>query len=513
MSKAVLAFLISLVPAMLLGLLIGPTPAPAAEKVLKVGFVDGPQGMDPALAVVGASHQIIDLVYSGLTKLNNDAKPIPDLAESWTVEPDGKTYTFELRSGVKFHDGQLLTADDVVYTFKRLTDPKTGYAYATQVESIADVVALDPLTVQFKLSKPTGPFLTFLAFPGNFIVPKHVAEAGSSLTSKPIGTGPFKFVSYSPDQELVLEANRDYYVPGIPTMDKLDIKYYADDTERANALLGGSIDFATRVGAKDYDGIIGTKGFAGTEQIGGRWFWIMTQDKDGPTKDPLVRQAISYALDRQEMADTLFFGHAKPILGGPIPDWSWAYDKSTDVVSPHADLEKAKALLKQAGYPDGLKIDMILGTTWKTLADQGPLIKDQLARAGIDVNLVPMENPRYMDLVWGKGQFQISNMYWLSPLADPDDFTYLNYRCGSGMNPQKYCNSKLDELLQQARYTSDQGARKALYTQATQLLLSEMPLIPTVTATMLDAYSTKVKGWSPMRTGMYRNLSEVTLGE
>jgi peptide/nickel transport system substrate-binding protein len=134
-----------------------------------------------------------------------------------------------------------------------------------------------------------------------------------------------------------------------------------------------------------------------------------------------------------------------------------------------------------------------------------------LGRAGIDVTLTPMENPRYMDSVWTKGQFQISNMYWLSPLADPDDFTYLNYRCGSGMNPQQYCNNELDDLLQQARYSSDQAARKTLYTKATELLLKEMPLIPTVTATMLDAYSNKVKGWQPVRTGMYRGLSEVSL--
>jgi peptide/nickel transport system substrate-binding protein len=486
--------------------------APAnAESVLKVGFVDGPQGMDPALAVLGSSHQIIDLVYSGLTKLDKDANPVPDLAESWTISTDGKDYKFKLRPNVKFHDGTPFTADDVVYTFQRLKDPKTGYAYATEVESIDSVTAVDPVTVEFKLSKPTGPLLAFLGFPGNFIVPKHIAEAGAALTSGPVGTGPFKFVSYSPDQELVLKANKDYYVSGIPKIDKLDIKYYVDDTERANALLGGNIDFATRVGAKDYDGIIATEGFSGTEQVGGRWFWIMTQDKAPPTDNPLVRQAISYAIDRQEMADTLFFGHAKPILGGPIPDWNWAFDSTTDVLPAHADIAKAKELLARAGYPNGLKIDMTLGTTWKTLSDQGPLIKDMLGRAGINVTLTPMENPRYMDSVWTKGQFQISNMYWLSPLADPDDFTYLNYRCHSGMNPQQYCNNQLDDLLQQARYNSDQAARKALYTQATELLLKDMPLIPTVTATMLDAYSNKVKGWHPVRTGMYRGLSEVTL--
>jgi peptide/nickel transport system substrate-binding protein len=486
-------------------------PARAGEATLRVGFVDGPQGLDPAYAVVGASHQIIDLVYSGLMKLDNNANPVPDLAESWTIDPAGTTYTFKLRPRVTFHDGTALTADDVVYSFQRLKNPKTGYAYATEIESVDDVKSLDRLTVQFKLSKPTGPFLTFLAFPGNFIVPKHLAEAGSSLISHPVGTGPFKFVSYSPDHELILEANKDYYVPQIPRVEKLDIKYITDDTERANALLGGSIDFATRVGAKDYDNIIATPGFAGTEEVGGRWFWIMTQDKKPPTDNRLVRLAISYAIDRKAMVDTLFFGHAKPILGGPIPSWSWAYDKSTDVIPLHGDIDKAKALLKQAGYPNGLQLTMTLGSSWPTLVEQGPLIKAMLARAGIGVTLTSMENPRYMDLVWSKGDYQISNMFWLSPLADPDDFTYLNYRCGSGMNPQKFCDSKVDALLQQARYTNDKGTRKALYTQATQLLLKEMPLVPTVTATMLDTFSTKVKGWEPIRTGMYRGLSEVTL--
>jgi peptide/nickel transport system substrate-binding protein len=493
------------------------TPVPTAPAwaqgadTLRVGFVDPPAGLDPALAVLGASHQIIDLVYSGLTKLNDNAEPQPDLAESWDIDQTGINYTFHLRKGVKWHDGQPFTAADVVTTFKRLTDKATGYAYATQVESVKEVKAIDANTVEIILSQPTGPFLTFLAFPGNFIVPKHIVEAGSTLTSAPIGTGPYKFVSYSPNQQLILEANPNYYVPGVPKTHRLDIKYIADDTERANALLGGSIDFASRVGPKDYDQIVATAGFKGTEFVGGRWFWIMTNTSVDPISSPLVRRAISYALDRQALADTLFFGHAKPITGGPIPPWNWAYDASTDAIPPRGDVEKAKQLLIQAGFPKGLSIKMTLGSTWQNLVDQGPLIKDQLARAGISVELMTMENPRYMDLVWGGGQYQISNMYWLSPLADPDDFLYLNYRCGSGMNPQKYCNKKLDELLQQARYTTSHDARKKIYTDATNLLLEETPLIPTVNAMVLDAFSDRVQGWQPMRTGMYRALTEVTL--
>jgi peptide/nickel transport system substrate-binding protein len=241
----------------------------AAESALRVGFVDPPQGFDPALAVVGASHQAIDLIFSGLTKLDNNADPQPDLAESWTVNDAGTVYTFKLRSGIEFHDGQPLTAEDVVYTFRRLMDPKTGYAYASQVESFADIQAPDARTVVLTLTKPTGPLMTFLAFPGNYIVPKHIAEAGDSLTTTPIATGPYKFVSYSPNQELILARNPDYHVAGLPKMD-LDIKYINNDTERTNALLGGNLDFASRIAPKDYDQIATTPGFVGSETLGGR---------------------------------------------------------------------------------------------------------------------------------------------------------------------------------------------------------------------------------------------------
>jgi peptide/nickel transport system substrate-binding protein len=482
-------------------------------QTFRVGLSDSPQGFDPALATVGGSHQIIDLVYSGLTKLNKDAAPEPDLAESWKVDPSGTKYVFSLRRGVKFQDGVPLTADDVVFTFDRLRDPKTGYSYITQLEDIKKVSASGENKVEFTLFKPMGPLLTFLAFPGNFIVPKHVVTKGKTLTEHPVGTGPFIFESYRPNQELMLKANTDYYVPNEPKVDRLDIKYIADDTERATALLGGSIDFATQINPRDYSRVTSTPGFKGTETEGGHWYWLMTNDKQRPLNNPLVRQAISYAIDREALAKTLFFGRATPIGGGPIPAWSWAYDASTDQIPPQGDVEKAKALLKQAGYANGLQLTATLGSAWPQLVDQGPLLKEMLARAGITLQLSTMENPRYMDLVWAKSQYQLSNMYWLSPLADPDDFMYLNYRCDSPMNPQKYCNKDLDKLLQQARYSANQAERRKLYRQATELINRETPLIPTVNANILNASTTKVNGWEAMRTGMFDSFSTVSLSK
>src|SRR6185437_5830324 len=234
------------------------------------------------------------------------------------------------------------------------------------------------------------------------------------LTTKPVGTGPYVFVSYSPNQEMILKRNPDYYVAGYPKLD-LDIKYIPDDTERTNALLGGTIDFASRVAPKDFDQIVGTPGFKGSETIGGRWYSLLTNVEGKLVDNPLVRKAISFAVDRQAMVDVLFFGHAEPMLGGPIPNWSWAYDPATDMVPPTGDVEKAKALLAEAGYPDGIDIDVTLSSSWRNLLEQGPLLKEMLAKANIRVNLLSMENPHWVEEVWVGGKYQVANNYWLSP--------------------------------------------------------------------------------------------------
>ncbi len=488
------------------------TAAPAATgATLKVALGLEPQGLDPGLAVVGSSHQIIDLVYSRLTNLDAEAKVVPDVAKSWDISDDGKTYTFHLRDDVFFQNGDKLTAEDVVFTFNRLTDPKTGYAYATQWESFKSAKALDDSTVQVELTQPTGPFLTFLAFPGSSIVPKKEVEARGNLSDSPVGSGPWNFVSYQPGSKLVLERNDKYY-GAKPALQKLDIAYITDPTERANALLGGTVDFASQIDPKDYDRIVETPGFKGSEQVGGRWFFIMTQDTVSPLDNPKVRQAISLAVDRDVLSEVQFFGHAKPLLGAPIPEWNWAYAGDLQPFSPKADPEAARKLLAEAGYPDGLNLKLKTMSLVE-LASQAPLLQDMLKKAGINLEIEKMDNAVYLDKVWGGGEFEISNMYWLSPLADPDDFLYLNYKCGSGMNPQKYCNKDLDVLLEKARYSSSQEERAKYYHQAQELILKEMPLVPLVIQTNLDAFSDKVSGFLPMRTGMYSTLSNVTVGQ
>src|SRR5438093_7574447 len=183
---------------------------PRRGGVLKAAFSADPAGFDPVRGPSGMSHVVIEQVYSTLMALDPDAKPYPELAEKFDVSADGLEYTFALRQGVTFHNGDELTADDVKFSFDRLRAKDSGYSYGSTIETIASVDVVDKHTVKFKLSKRTGPFLIYMAFPGSSIVPKKLVESGHDLNAKPVGSGPFKFVNYEPRSIIRFERTSSY---------------------------------------------------------------------------------------------------------------------------------------------------------------------------------------------------------------------------------------------------------------------------------------------------------------
>lgn len=484
--------------------------SPVSGGTLKVAFSADPAGFDPALGPSGMSHVVIEQIYSTLMSVDTEAVPYPDLAESYEVSEDGLTYTFKLREGVTFHNGDLLTADDVKYTFDRLRAEDSGYSYKSQIETIESVDVIDPLTVQFSLSVPTGPFLTYMAFPGSSIVPKTLLESGHDLNAQPIGSGPFKFVSYQPRSRINFEKNVEFYEADKPYFDGMEFHLIADVTALTNAVISGTVHFTNEVPPKDWATVSSSAGIVGQTLEGSRYYWLLMNNTVAPMDNPKVRQAIAHAINREAVTAATFFGQAKPLLGGVIPEWNWAYP-AIEAFNPQGDIIKAKALLAEAGVPDGFTTSMTMASSFPAMVAMAPILQANLAAIGITAEIKTMEIPRYWDEVWAPSAFDITTMYWVSPLADPDDFVYNNYASGTGINVQKSSSEAMDKLLRDAKSATSIDERKSLYKAQQQLALEEMPIVPLVNAYLLIAHTEKLKNYNPMRTGFLKTLKDAWL--
>jgi peptide/nickel transport system substrate-binding protein len=504
--------------ALSLGLGMGAMPLPgsahAAEPrrggTLVAAFSADPAGFDPVRGPSGMSHVVIEQVYSTLMALDPDAKPYPELAERYEVSPDGLTYTFSLRQGVTFHNGDPLTAEDVKFTFDRLRAKDSGYSYGSQVETIESIDALDPHTVRFKLTKPTGPFLVYMAFPGSSIVPKKLVESGHDLNAQPVGSGPFRFVGYQPRAAIRFERNPSYFEEGKPYFDAMEYRIISDVTALTNAVMSGQVNFSNEIPAKDWSKVKSSPSLAALTLEGSRYYWLLPNNTRPPLDNPKVRQAIAVAINRKAIAQGAFFGQATPILGGVIPEWNWAY-AGIEFFKPEGDPARAKELLAEAGYPDGFETSMTIASSFPPMMAMAPIIQANLAAIGIRAKIGTMEIPRYWDEVWSTSNFDITTMYWLSPLADPDDFVGNNYKCGMAINVQKYCSQKMDDALERAKTAPTQEERKALYKEMQQLSLDEMGQVPLVNGWLLIAHIKKLQNYRPMRTGFLKTLKDAWL--
>lgn len=495
----------------MLALAIGAGAAAAAEGkrggTLIAAFSADPAGFDPVRGPSGMSHVVIEQVYSTLVLLDADANPVPGLASAWSTSDDGLSWTFDLREGVTFHNGDPVTAEDVKFSFDRLRAEDSGYSYGSQVETIEEVVVKDPLTVEFKLSKPTGPFLIYMAFPGSSIVPKKAVEAGHDLNAHPIGSGPFKFVSYEPRTAIKFERNDSYYEEGKPYFDKMEYRIISDVTALTNALKSGVVNFSNEIPPKDWASIKATPGLTGVALEGSRFNWLLPNHESEPFDNPKVRQAVAHAINREALVAGAFFGQATPILGGVIPSWNWGHAK-LEFFKPAGDPAKAKQLLAEAGYADGFETSMTIASSFPQQMAMAPIIQANLAAVGIKAEIKTMEIPRYWDEVWSTSNFNITTMYWLSPLADPDDFVTNNYKCGMPINVQKSCSEAMDALLEKAKSATALDERKKLYREQQALSLEEMGIVPLVNGWILTAHTTDLKNFKPMRTGFLKTLKD-----
>ncbi len=489
-----------------------PVPEPAGPKaggVLIASYTTDPVGFDPAVVGAYSSGLMIEQAYDTLVEYDDQMNIVPCLAESWEVSDDNLEITLKLKQGIEFHNGKELTSEDVVHTFTRIKDPETGSPRVGAFGNLDSVEAVDKYTARFVLNTEMGPFWAHLASPYESIVP-----AGSTveqLQTEMIGTGPFKMVSYEPNYKLVFEKNDNFWKEGLPYLDGVEVRFITDMTAATNAFQAKEVDLLQSVANKDMamleaiDGVIGTQL---TESC--QWNYTGINCTREPFTDPRVRLAISLAKDRQAILDSAFFGYGAPLVGGIVPSWSWAY-VDWQYFSPGSDLERARALLEEAGYPDGFDTTMTLSDEYPWHASEGQIHQAELAKLGINVEIITLEWGAFIETIFGNRDFDLQICGWGGPFVDPDEFLYPEFHSDEDWNPQGFSDPEVDRLLELGRNTHDQDERAGIYAEVQKLIAELAPVAAGVNSPFLQTVWDQVKGFTFMPTGMLRGFRETWL--
>jgi peptide/nickel transport system substrate-binding protein len=485
-------------------------PAPAAGQpkrggILKVGLQADPTSLDPQKTSLTALFHVTEHIYSQLVRLKPDLTVEPDLAEKWDISTDGKTYTFTLRKGVKFHSGKALTSPDVKYTFDRLADKATASPNASLLAPVDSIATPDEGSVVITLKKADASFLTNMTNPATVIINKDAVEKNGDLTKTADGTGPFKFKEYVPNTRVVLERNPDYWESGKPYVDGVEMTIASDDTSRSAAVRTGTVDFIEYAPLKDIPSLKSDTSLvmAGDQNTNIRFVGLNVTRK--PFSDLKVRQALALAVDREAVLGPAVFGFGTPTLEiFPPGYWAGLGTKPTP-----ADIGKAKALLAEAGYPQGFTTTILSWSQYSFLSNAAVVFQEQLKLIGITADINLEENAAYIKDYFDNN-FDLT-VTGTSAYVDPNDIYLRNFGTGQGSNAVRYSNPKADELIAAGVATTDQAQRKQIYQQLQQLLLDDVPWINLYIANQFEAMKTYVKGYTHISTGTNYTLKDVWL--
>jgi peptide/nickel transport system substrate-binding protein len=435
-----------------------------------------PTNLDPRIGLDSYSEHIDGLIFSSLVARDAQMKVIPDLAESWET-PDALTYVFHLRRGVKFHDGRPFNSADVRFTFDSILSGAVKTPKRGSFKLVASVEAPDDATVIIHLREPYASLLWNLTAPGIGIVPR---GSGAEMSRHPIGTGPFRFVSATTDEEIVLARN-DGYFGGAPKIENLRLHVVPDALVRALELRKGSADATINSLTPDMVVTLARESGLVAEQQPGTMLAYLGFNFDDPILSKRdVRQALAYATDRATIIQYLLRGQARPAYS-LLPPNHWAYEP--EVQQYDYDPARAEQLLDAAGFArgaDGVRMRLTLKTsTDESTRLMSEAIADQWKRVGVALQLRPMEFATFYSDVT-RGSFQIYSLRWVGGNNDPDLFesAFSSKKMPpDGYNRGHYRNAQLDALLDQTRVEMDQGKRKALLSQIQKIVAEDEPYV------------------------------------
>lgn len=449
-------------------------PADVAQDL--VYAVDAePAGLDPHLETAHASIRVHKNIYSRLLTQEADLSLSPDLAESYEMSEDGKEYTFALRQGVKFHNGREMVAEDVVYSFDRIRDPDGASVAKNYFKSVVSVEAVDTYSVKFTLDNPDATFLSYLANPYSAIVPKEVVEEYGDLKNNPCGTGPFKMKEYIEGNQIVLERNPDYYDADKVYLNTITYSFITDEASRLAALRTGAAHIAV-MPPSQLALVEGNADIVVMDCPSQNYDYLGFNLEKEPFNDVRVRHAISLLVNREEYGDLIYEGFA-PITGPvPVSMTRWALDVSGNEWYSN-DVEKAKTLLEEAGYPDGFTMTIVAGINQETI-DGAQLLKSQLERGGITVEIVVLERAQYIDAWSNFAGSEYDAMIGMNGGGvDPDRSLTFFFNTQSSANVWGYNNPKIDELGAEGKAALTEAARKEVYDEMQEIILEDLPTL------------------------------------
>ncbi len=501
-------------------LILFALPVFSAPKTFVFCAEGSPSTFNPQNATDGASFNASSrAVYNRLVEFKAGTTEItPGLAEKWTISKDGKTYKFFLRKNVQFHSSadfkptRPFNADDVIYSFEVQKDSKhpyrqkDDYEYFTSMEMdkvVQQIKKIDDYTIEIILSRNEAPFLTNLAMDFASILSKEYAEFAlktkSDLTlinTHPIGTGPFVFKSYQKDTTIRYEANATYF-RGKPKIDNLIFAITPDNSVRTQKLKVGECHLVSEPSPSDLESLMKSPQIKVLEKEGMNIGYLTMNTTKKPFDNVLVRRALAMALNRQSYIQAIYLNRAV-VAKNPMPPTILGYNDK--IVDWKYDIEQAKKLLAQAGYPQGFDMEI-----WTLPVSRpynpngkkmGELMQADLAKIGVKVKLATYDWPTYLDKV-KLGEHQAAQFGWTGDNGDPDNFLHVLLSCAAigGSNSARWCNKEYDKLVTQAKVLTNKNERAKLYQKAQDVFHREVPWVTIAHSKIFRAMSVKVVGY------------------
>jgi peptide/nickel transport system substrate-binding protein len=494
--------------------------APAYGDVLMLSSIGDASNLIPMLSSDASSHEIAGYIFNGLVKYDKNYKIVGELAKSWDIENSGKLIRFHLRNDVYWHDGRKFTANDVMFTYRLIIDPKTPTAYGEMYKLVTKARVIDDYTFEVEYAKPLAPAL--ISWGSLQVLPEHILKgqdiSSTPFSRKPVGTGPFKFVNWETGARITMKANDRYY-DGKPYLSGVIYRIITDQNTEFMELKAGNIDmmgltplqFLRQTNTPDFQ-----KAFTKYKYLSDGYTFLGFNLTRKPFDDKRVRQAFAYAIDKQEIIKGVLQGLGEVATGPYKPGTQWY---NANVKKYPFDPARAKAMLKEAGFVEknGVMTKDGRPFVFTIITNQGnplrektaQIIQQRLKQVGITVKIRILEWTVFLKEYVDKGNFDSVILGW-NILQDPDLY---NVWHSSQIGPKKlnfvsYRDKETDGLLVSGRETFDNNVRKKCYFRFQEILAEQQPYVFLYVPYALPAVSSRIKGIVPAPAGITYNIEK-----